>query len=597
MPRWELRAGVTSSRSDRKPYAVLDVETDGLRGPLVWWTATCECPGDHYAEGTDAESLWDWILRHESRDHANREHVWWAHSGGEYDYVYLLNSARASARAREAEIAIMQSGSRVIGFKVTQGHHRTDLRDSYALLPASLERLAASFAPDLPKLDIGLHDGQRFDPSSPVHRAYARRDVESLLAVLIRFRSILAEEFKGTMPSWTGASTALRAWQQTIPEGTAYRPGHGRADAIARAGYYGGLVHLGDVAQHGPAVTVDANSMYPTAMRDGGVPIGWARPVVRYRPDLPGMYVVAVDVPTSTPFTFIPYRAGGRLAWPTGTFPTVLTSIEIEAARARGIRVKVRRGVVWESIGHPFSEFVGQVERLRARGGAYGDVGKFLGNSLYGRFGMRPTHEEWRIDGNDPGAGWQPASPDGMDESLDGIWTRQSETHHPCMLPHWAAWITATARLRLLAYAEAIGAGSIIYTDTDSLTADAALIDAAIETGRLDIGPAFGQIKVEKRWTTFKVEAPKVYSGLLPLPAGYVGPPGPVWTAKGIRRELRPAAFAGETVAWDSPNGAIHVLRGAPMMTRRERRLSRIENSAGWVAGPSGSVRPVHMAS
>ena len=164
------------------------------------------------------------------------------------------------------------------------------------------------------------------------------------------------------------------------------------------------------------------------------------------------------------------------------------------------------------------------------------------------------------------------------------------------MLPHWAAWITATARLRLLSYAEAIGAGSIIYTDTDSLTADTALIDAAIGGGRLSVGPAFGQVKVEKRWTRFRVEAPTVYSGLIDLPAGYLGPPSPHWTAKGIRRELRPAAFAGETVSWDSPNAAIQVLRGAPMLTRRERRLSRIENSVGWRAAADGTVRPVHLS-
>lgn len=575
---------------------MLDVETDGLRGPLVWWTATCECEGDHYQDGTTAETLWDWVLKHESRDHANRDHVWWAHSGGEYDYVYLLASAKAAAAAREADISILQSGSRVIGFKISQGHHRTDLRDSFSLMPSSLAKLTAAFAPDLPKLDIGLADGVTFDPASEVHRAYARRDVESLLAVLVRYRAILAAEFAGTLPSWTAASTALRAWQQTIPEDTSYRRGHARADLIARAGYYGGLVHLGDVQEHGDTTTVDGNAMYPTAMRDGGVPVGWTKPVRAFDPDHPGIYVVEVTVPEDQPFTFIAYREGGHLAWPTGHFPTVLTSIEISAARKRGIEVIVKRGVVWERIEYPFNEFVAKIEALRARGGAFSEVGKLNGNGLYGRFGMRPSHEEWKISGEDPGGDWQPASADGMDDTLDGIWSRNVTTQHPCMLPHWAAWITATARLRLLSYAEAIGAGSIIYTDTDSLTADTALIDAAIGGGRLSVGPAFGQVKVEKRWTRFRVEAPKVYSGLIDLPAGYLGPPSPHWTAKGIRRELRPAAFAGETVSWDSPNAAIQVLRGAPMLTRRERRLSSIDNSVGWRAAADGTVRPVHLA-
>jgi hypothetical protein len=602
LARWELRAGNVASRSDRKPYAVLDVETDGLRGPLTYWTTQCECPGDHFASGTDAASLWDWVLKHESRDHANRDHVWWAHSGGEYDYVYLLNSARAAARTGEADISILQSGSRVIGFKISQGHHRTDLRDSYALLMAvgagaSLADLSASFAPHLPKLDIGLKAGVRFDPEREDHRTYARRDVESLLAVLQAFRTILADEFSGTLPSWTGASTALRAWQQTIPDGTSYRRGHAKADAIARAGYYGGLVHLGDVQGHEDVTTLDVNSMYPAAMRDGGVPVGWARPVRRFREDRPGMYVVDVDVPADQPFTFLAYREGGHLAWPTGRFPTVLTSIEILAARERGIAVNVKRGIVWEGLAYPFNDYIAKVEALRARGGAFSVVGKLLGNGLYGRFGMRPNHEEWRIQGSDPGAGWQPAAADGLDDTLDGIWTRNVTTQHPCMLPHWAAWITATARLHLLRLAEAIGAASIIYTDTDSLTAPTALVSAAVVGGRIAIGTAFGQVKVEKHWSTFAVVAPKVYSGLLDLPRPLVGPPGPHYTAKGIRAELRVAAFAGETVAWDSPNAAIQVLRGAPMLTRRERRLSSIENSVGWRAAADGTVRPVHLGS
>ena len=39
----------------------------------------------------------------------------------------------------------------MIGLRVDASRHRTDLRDSYALMPSSLRSLADELAPDLPK--------------------------------------------------------------------------------------------------------------------------------------------------------------------------------------------------------------------------------------------------------------------------------------------------------------------------------------------------------------------------------------------------------------------------------------------------------------
>jgi hypothetical protein len=591
---WKLAAGSPSSRSDRKPYAVLDIETDGLRGPLVYWTATCECVGGRVTAGRTAESLWRHVLVHESRTHANQDHVWWAHNGGEYDYVYLFDSAKADAARREAVVHPVMRASNMIGFRITKSGHRTDLRDSYALLPASLAALAAQLAPDLPKLDIGLHDGVTFDPADPVHVAYAERDARALLAVLVRFREIVSERFGGTLPSWSAASTALRAWQQTLDPDVSYSPGHHRADALARAGYYGGLVHPGSVALHHDVQTVDANAMYPTVMRDGGVPAGWSMPVTGYRPGRPGFYLCTVDVPRETPFTFLPYRDPvGALAWPTGRFQTVISSIELEAARARGIAVTVHSGSVWQRLDHPFGRFVDIIEAMRAEGGAMSLVGKLMGNGLYGKFGAKPTHEEWAIADERPeaagGRPWWPAGADPDDRSMDGLWTRTGvPLRAPYLLPHWAAWITAGARLRLLGIAEAIGAASVIYTDTDSVTAPRAAIETATAAGRLSVGPAFGQVKVEATWHSYRVIASKVYRGVTMTGRR-------VRKAKGIPAKLRPAAFGGAVVGWKSPNAAIQVLRGATMTTDRTRRLSSIAGSLAWRAQDDGSVRPVHL--
>ena len=226
-PEPVFEAGRRRSRqpSDQKPYGVLDVETDGLRGALTYWTASCECRPDDVAAGASAASLYAHVTSHSGRSHANRDHIWWAHNGGEYDYLYLIDPIRADLGSGGIVSASpVTRDTTTIGWRLTTGRNRTDLRDSYALLPSSLRALAASLAPDLPKLDIGLGEGVTFDPDDAAHRAYAERDTVALVAILVRFRAILADRFGGALPSWSAASTALRAWKQTLGPGEQYRP-------------------------------------------------------------------------------------------------------------------------------------------------------------------------------------------------------------------------------------------------------------------------------------------------------------------------------------------------------------------------------------
>lgn len=578
-----LARGEDGRSSDRKPYAVLDVETIGLRGELCYWTAMCECSSE-VTTGSTAVSLWHHVTQAGARDHRNRDHLWWAHNGGEYDYVYLFPEVLGEA-ARGARITPVVRTDQLIGLRVSMAKHRTDLRDSFALLPASLRTLAGQLAPAFLKGDIGLSEGVIFDPGNAEHRDYAAGDARSLLAVLTAFRDLLADAYDGALPSWSAASTALRAWQRTLPESARYSRPYVDGAGLARAGYYGGMVHLSSVDWHRDVVTLDVNAMYPAVMRDAGVPDGWSFPVDRYLPGRPGFYLVNVTVPDSTSFTFLPYRdPAGLIAWPTGRFPTVLASVEVEAALARGCRVEVVSGVCWTRLSHPFGEFVDRTEAMRAAGGALGYVAKIMGNSLYGKFGSRPTRDEWQISAERPGPEWWPPA----DGSIDGLWVRHDRPlRAPYLMPHWAAWVTANARLRLLALVEAIGPGAVIYTDTDSVTAPAGDVARAVAVGRVSIGTAFGEVKVEHRYSRFRALAPKVTEG--------VEDGIPVLRAKGIPRRQVAAAFDTGLVEWDSPNAALQVLQGAAMMTRRHRRLSSIEGSVAWRADDAGRVRPVRL--
>ena len=584
-----LTGGDRSRRTDSLPYAVLDVETDGLRGPLLYWTVACEHGAR--ADGATADALWRLVLSHNAHGHSWREHVWWAHNGGAYDYLYLLPPARDDVRERGAVVTPITRADAIIGWRVTHAKHRTDLRDSYALLPSPLRGLADQLAPDLPKLDIGLSAGVTFDPANPAHREYAARDSDALLAVLVQFRAILAERWAGVLPSWSAASTALRAWRAMIPPGTEYQHPPPPAAELARLAYFGGMVRVGSIAWHADLVTLDRNSMYPAVML-AGVPGGECVSVTRYVPGRPAFYRVTVEVPLDAEWTQLPYRdPSGALAWPTGTYLTAITSAEYEWAIAHGVRVKVHDGWAWARLDYPFRAFVDTYAAARAEGGAFSAAAKVIGNGLYGKFGSRPTHDDWRLSLARPGPEWYSPAFDAADQTevdrYAGLWVRRDvPLHADYLMPHWAAWVTAGSRLALADLAERIGPAAIVYADTDSLTFPAPLL-ARVPPAAL--GAALGQWKVEHRWALFRAHAPKVYEGTLDNG-------DPLRKAKGIPRALVADAYATGKVAWDSPNGSLQVLAGAPMLTARERSLSSLAGSQAWREGPGGSVRPVHLA-
>jgi hypothetical protein len=132
----------------------------------------------------------------------------------------------------------------------------------------------------------------------------------------------------------------------------------------------------------------------------------------------------------------------------------------------------------------------------------------------------------------------------------------------------------------------------VIYTDTDSITAPRIAIEAAVSAGGLSVGRAFGQVKLEHRWRLFRPDAPKVYTGW--EETGY-SEIERTYKAKGIPHRQMADVFAGAEARWDSPNGAITVLAGGPMMTARHRRLSSIAGSVAWRGEQGGPVRPVRL--
>lgn len=510
-PSQRFLKAITGRERPRNKIVCFDIETDGLGGPFI-------C-GAWLAEGDDEPVIFHQLdeLINAMMSYRYRQHTWYAHNGGAYDFKYLIAPLveRISAGKIATVKPVVQGEARVIGLRLTWGKNRmTELRDSRALLDESLAGLAALFAPELPKLDIGISQGVTFDPGNPEHIAYLVRDVEALRAVLLRFDSTLLDSF-GVHMQYTAARTALRAWQRTIEPDRVFIRQRDEVEQMARRAYFGGLTTLTTTRKQPDVLLLDVNAMYAAAMRRG-VPLGAGCYTTRYMPGLPGIYDVIVTCPEDHPFPIIGRRLDDGVHWATGTFETSCTSVEIEAARARGYTIEIVSGFCFETIGSIFGDFIDQCELLEIanQDNAIKRTIKALRVALYGKFGTRKERKDYILS-EQPPDGYSLTFDPHADRAtvVEYLYWRDIVKEQACMMPVWAAWITATARLLLLDLVEHIGMQDLIYVDTDAVAIYTRRARQLLDEGVIELGTRYGQLKVVDEYRHFQAAAPKEYGG------------------------------------------------------------------------------------
>lgn len=496
--------------------AAIDVETYNLNGKLLIAQAYHEAWNEARVYGSARELLEDiFSLPVE----VLKRTVWFAHNA-EYDWRYLLDCFKLWGHLYKFVPCERAAGKfyeiRVYSKTETTATGRplllTRFRDSMALFPRSLKEFTKDFAPEFVKQDIGLGKGVVFDPSNPVHVEYAKNDVRGLVAAIQAFDDRVYEVYQAHIKGTT-ASTGYQALLRVLPEGERYYRQARVAEDFFRLGYYGGLVQLNAPAgrELGKVRTFDRNSSYPAAMRLG-VPAGKARFTAHYRPGFPGFYRVKAYVPDNAILPMIPYRNDkGALAWPTGEwFETIVTTLEIDYGRSLGYEFEIGSGYYFpDGLCFPFNEFVDKCEALRAayRKTPTETVVKLIQNSVYGRFGMKTTGRECCIEFDGVPEGFEPVMDEDSGRLVDNVYFKNVERDSEYMLPHFAAWITANARIALDQDTEAAGRERVRYRDTDSISIE----DYAGEVaGRCSL--AYGDLKDEGDKLQVAYHAPKCYT-------------------------------------------------------------------------------------
>lgn len=573
-PKIDYYARKALKPEDDIMVCAIDVETAGLGGELlmVQWGYMGKV---FTATGPDMlETMFETVMQ------LAKPAVWYSHFA-QYDWRYFLDFFEE--KGYDIEIG-MRTDTDIYEIRLgNDDGERVVLRDSYALWNSPLEKLASTFCPEIPKLEI---DVANFDPQNKDHIAYAKRDVQILLVGLPRLFDLIYENF-GVNAGATTAGTALKAWQHTLGKEEIYNASeYGPQEEFIRQAYYGGLVFLTNNVTQKDCETYDINSSYPSVMDQYGVPYGRIAYSDEYTAGIPGIYRCRVRAPDNLIVPILPARnANGGMRWYRGEFDTCVTNQELIFACKHGYEVlEIYEGICFEKMVFPFSELISECKMLRKvfKGQATEQVAKLMQNSLYGKFGTR--RERLRMMNaasmeEDDFLGAKPYDKEGM------WYTKKEHDDEMRCLPQWAVFITAHARLKLLSTVYAIGPENVIYGDTDSITVKKGY------SHLIDHGDDYGQWKLEKEWQHFRAIAPKVYVGVLAdgtFKGAAKGLPRKGITDKNWKELLETGNSSATTMSLDSLR--VVIKKGVKPAHELIRKSSDLQNSSNFYALPDGSV-------
>jgi hypothetical protein len=498
----------------------LDCETIGLYGKEVFVTSADDINKveEFYTfKGFLKHILSDYLADEFCEDETYnpdtlKRRIWYSHNG-EFDWVRMIGALKAYKDLFHIEAKERAHGTLyelVLKSKIT-GKTVTRFRDSMALFPRALSDLALTFTPDTPKGSINFAEGELFDRENEAHREYARRDAQCLMRSMIKYDDFIYDHFDVHL-SATASGTAYQAWLRTLPLGTEVWRAGKNAEEFFRLCYVGGMVQLNAKAcfSYLHVDCFDINSSYPASMRLG-VPKGKPQDTFEYHDGVPGFYRITFSVADDFVLPVLAHKDPKGLSFPTGKFiESYASSIEIDYARSLGYEIQTHEGYYFpEGLWFPFNSYVEKCEKLRARykGQPLETVIKQMQNSLYGRFGMKVEGRKIIIDYDGMPEGTALLINEETGDEIPNCYVTECERSTEYMLPHYAAWITANSRILLDKGCRSVGAGRVLYRDTDSMYLSGCADGLDIDVNR------YGAWKHEAHFLDFRVHAPKFYSG------------------------------------------------------------------------------------
>jgi hypothetical protein len=466
-------------------------------------------------------------------------YTFFAHNGKGYELNYLLDPLRALVASEPTySLQTVQQGQAIIEFVLTQtltttikqGRNKGKEKkltktwkyaDTLPLFADSLEKVTKAFCPDVPKL-TGEIDFQKevFDTNNPRHIAYLERDSECLYVAYRRLEKMIFAVFQCGI-GLTAGSTALKAFQASIPEGVVYYRHNPYADVYARESLRGGIVLPGTTTEIVRDVSMyDAKAAYGFHMLTKKYPIGASIHTFKFNTSKHGIYRCTVSAPTTLPVGCIAER--GCSIYPLGTFQATCTSVDIVSARSHGYTIEIEDGYYWEEEAPVFQAFAQKCQELETREVVASDgtitypfkpLAKLLRNSLFGKFGTKASAAKFVLSTGEIPKGAGIVIDKKTGNMIEGLYSVEEVVDENYMIPAWASFITANQRAYLMERvyrAYELGASSV-YCDTDSLTTETVVCEQMKQEGLLFTNGLYGSWEFEAEGHLLAL-APKVYA-------------------------------------------------------------------------------------
>lgn len=432
--------------------------------------------------------------------HKNRGKLCFSHNGGKFDMLSMYQTIVDTPELyKKFSFKPIMQGSRIMSFKIKDDNgHYWEFRDSFSLLPQSLDYLCQSFKPDHIKLkrpEVPYYDDIK------TWDKYCLNDCISLYEILKTFNNII-KDVNGSI-GYTIASTSLATFRKKFlkQELETY---HIYNNHFQKA-YYGGRTEIFNMYAREtdkPYYYYDINSLYPYVMRKYKYPVSKPKRVKYKSIDeikgKCGIMDVSICSPSYMDVPILPYhREDGKLLFPLGKWRGLYEYSLIEKAIKYGYKIKIH--YAWEFISdYLFKEFVDYFYTLKCNSeGAKKKIYKLILNSNYGKWGEKNDRKELITDPNAKLEGLLPY------DTHFGYAIKEYKQHSAYHLPAISIRVTAQAQLTLYNLIEKIlmKNGTIYYCDTDSVITDI----------RLDTSPDLGDIKLEYEFKKGIFLAPKTY--------------------------------------------------------------------------------------
>ncbi|MHA2087031.1 MAG: DNA polymerase [Promethearchaeota archaeon] len=412
----------------------------------------------------------------------------YAHFGGKYDFLFLLDKMYDSAEIVENNGAIVEIK---IGFQPYRNRFNQlkyknyiRFRDSFRLMPTSLKKITETFKVDHLKGEIDFNKIKIDDET----KKYLKNDVIGLYESLEKFETEinnLGGEIKLTI-----ASTAMDLFQRKFMKDSWIFQTYPQYDEFVRTGYYGGRSevfkkHLKDGYYY------DINSLYPYVMMINYFPVGSPIFIKEYKYDRTeeGMVEIECHIPKDFNIPLLPQHINNMMLFTTGRIRGIYPMPFLRKLEDLGIDFVCFNALIFgkEKL---FENYVNILYnyRLKHKDDEMGFICKILLNSLYGKFAQKVMRKNFFVN---PSMTELMEYVKNKDEvftynEIKDVWYYETILDLNYILPAISCYVTCYAQLEIYKYLENF---PVNYCDTDSI----------FTTGKIKTSTEIGKLKLEMK--------------------------------------------------------------------------------------------------